>query len=84
MGTEQVLPLRISLDLGVMTMKGYSTFPKAPGLEPHHQMDHNHIQASNLSSKKQSAHSTTPADWAENIKKANYYVNKCEDFLKMF
>ena len=24
-----------------MAMKGYSTFPKAPGLEPHHQMQFN-------------------------------------------
>ena len=26
------------MDLGVMAVKGYSTFPKAPGLESHHQM----------------------------------------------
>ena len=25
------------VDLGVMAMKGYSTFPKAPGLELYHQ-----------------------------------------------
>ena len=26
------------MNLGVMSMKGYPTFPKAPGLDPHHQM----------------------------------------------
>ena len=34
----QVLPLRISVDLGVLTMKGYSIFPKGPGEEAHDQM----------------------------------------------
>ena len=34
----QVQQLRIGEDLGVMTMKGYSRFSKAPGLEPHHRM----------------------------------------------
>ena len=29
----QVLPLRAIVDLGVMTIKGYSAFPKAPRLE---------------------------------------------------
>ena len=29
-------PARV--DLGVMVMIGYSTFPKSPGFEPHHQM----------------------------------------------
>ena len=28
----QVLPLRVTVDLGVMARKGYSTFLKAPGL----------------------------------------------------
>ena len=31
MGLDQVLPLQVSVDLGVMAMKGYSAFPKAPG-----------------------------------------------------
>ena len=26
------------MDIGVMPMKGYSTFPKDPGREPHHQI----------------------------------------------
>ena len=38
MGHYQVLPLWIKVDLGVMAMKGYFTFSKAPGLKPHHQM----------------------------------------------
>ena len=29
---------RVSVNLGVMTMKRYFTFPKASELEPHHQM----------------------------------------------
>ena len=32
----QVQPVWVRVDLGVMAMKGYSTFTKAPGLEPHH------------------------------------------------
>ena len=38
MGPEQVPPLRVRVDQGVMAMKMYSTFPKAVGLEPQHQM----------------------------------------------
>ena len=34
----QVLSLRIRLDLKVIVMKEYTEFPKAPELEPHHQM----------------------------------------------
>ena len=38
MGSYQVLPIWFRVDLGVMDMKGYSTFPKAQALlEPHHQ-----------------------------------------------
>ena len=29
MGPEQVLPLRVKVDLGEIAMKGYYTFPKA-------------------------------------------------------
>ena len=44
-GPYQVLPLRARVDLGVMAMKGYSAFPKAPVLlEPHHQIVLCHIQ----------------------------------------
>ena len=30
--------LQFREDLDVLEIKGYSTFPKAPTLEPHHQM----------------------------------------------
>ena len=36
MGPEQVLPLRVRVDLGVMAMKVYSTFLRDPGLEPYY------------------------------------------------
>ena len=36
-GPYQVRLLRACVDLGVMVMKGYNAFPKAPALlEPHH------------------------------------------------
>ena len=42
--TQQTkLPLQVRVDLGVMVNK-YSTFPKTPGLEFHHQMLECHIQ----------------------------------------
>ena len=38
-GPDQILPLRATVDLGVMAIKGYSTFPKAlTSLEPKHQI----------------------------------------------
>ena len=37
-GSEQVLPLQVTVDLGVMLMKEYFTFLKVPGLEFHNQM----------------------------------------------
>ena len=43
MGPEQVLPVRIRVDLGVMKMKGYSQ-----DLEPHHQMQYNAISRTPL------------------------------------
>ena len=30
--------IRVRVDLGVMTIKGYSTLPKSPELEPNYQM----------------------------------------------
>ena len=36
MRPKQVLPLQVRENLGVMIMKGYSTFSKAPRLEPCH------------------------------------------------
>ena len=38
MGPQKVRPPLARVDLGVMTMKGQLTFPKALGLEPHHQI----------------------------------------------
>ena len=38
MGPNTVLILWVSINLGVMAIKGYSTFPKAPELKPHHQI----------------------------------------------
>ena len=38
-GHYKALPPRARVELRAMTMKGYSTFPKAPALlEPHHQI----------------------------------------------
>ena len=39
MGAKQVLQFQVRVDLEVMTMKGYSTFSRSPGLEPHYWMD---------------------------------------------
>ena len=33
-----MFPLQARVNLGAMALKKYSTFPKAPGLEPHHQV----------------------------------------------
>ena len=68
----QVIPLQASVDLGVMAMKGYSTFSKAPPLlEPHHQIVLCPIQdtrwggvGSYPSAEKQSVYFTAPANWA--------------------
>ena len=35
---NNILPLRVSVERGVMVMKEYSAFPKAPGQKPLHQM----------------------------------------------
>ena len=44
-GPYQVLPLRARVDLGVMAMKGYPAFFKAPALlKPHHQTVWCHIR----------------------------------------
>ena len=43
MGLEQELSFRVIMDLGVIDIKEYSTFPKAMELELHHQMVLCHI-----------------------------------------
>ena len=35
---QHMLPLRVRVDLGIMAIKEYSIFSKAPELEPHNQM----------------------------------------------
>ena len=42
-GTYQVQPLPVRVDLGVIAMKGYFLFPKAPAMKPRHQI-WGHIQ----------------------------------------
>ena len=41
MRRQQVLSLRVRVNIEVMAMKEYSTFPKAPGQETQHQMQFN-------------------------------------------
>ena len=57
-----MLPLQVRVGLGAMAMKEYSIFPKAPGLEPHHQI----VVGGEFypSAEMQSVYSTVPADWA--------------------
>ena len=43
-GPYQVLPHLVSVDLGVMAIKEYSTFPKALRQKPYHQIVWCHIQ----------------------------------------
>ena len=43
-GPYQVLSLRARMDQGAMAMKMYPTFPRAPGLERHHQIVLCHIK----------------------------------------
>ena len=69
-GPNQVLPLQVRVYLGVMKMKGYSTFPKVPALlEPHHQIVLCRIQDTcrrggyYSSTEMQSVYFIAPADW---------------------
>ena len=60
-----VLPLQVKVDLEVMAMKRYSTFPKALELEPYHQMVSCHTQDTQLGSvlpPVQLVYSTAPDD----------------------
>ena len=38
MGSSQILPIQVKVNLGVVAIKGYTTIPKAPELKPHHLM----------------------------------------------
>ena len=70
MGPYQVLAVRFRVDQGVMVIKGQSTFLKATGLEPHHQIVLCHIQDTRWmvefyrSAEMQSVYSPSPTDWA--------------------
>ena len=44
METFLVLPFRVCVDFGAMAMKGYARLPRAPRLEPQHQMVLRQIQ----------------------------------------
>ena len=64
------LSLWVRLNLGVMTVKEYSTFPKAQGWELFHQMQFNVILKTLTggflpTAEMQSASSTVPANWAD-------------------
>ena len=68
-----MLPLWVRVDLGVMAMKAYSTFPNASGLELHHQMEFSVISrtliggvggGAHLSAVMQFVYSIAPADCA--------------------
>ena len=67
----QVLPLQARVNPRAMAMKGYSTLPKAPGLEPCHQMQFNVISKTLIgkggsypTAEVQSVYSTALAVWA--------------------
>ena len=47
MGPEEILPLWVRVNLGVMAMKRYSILPKAPGPEPHYQIHFSVIPKTN-------------------------------------
>ena len=70
MGPLQVLPPRIRVDLAVMGIKRYSTFPKTSALEPHHQMQFSVITktlvlgVSYSSAEMQSGYSSLSGNWA--------------------
>ena len=65
-----MLPLRIRVVVGAMTMKGYSAFPKTLVLlEHHHQIVYCHIldarwRRSDPSADMKSVYSIAPVDWA--------------------
>ena len=83
--TLSVLPLRARVDLGAMTMNGYSTFPKAPALfEPHNQIVYCHKQDTRWEQEcytslgMHSVYSTAPGGWTENH--VNAYKTEYECF----
>ena len=76
-----MLPLRARVDLGVMTMKGYSVFRKVPALlEPHHQIVLCHIRTLGGGvislCRGVVVYFTAPAKWAISILRYRSKVNK--------
>ena len=76
-----MLPLWARVDLGVMAMKEYFAFPKAPVLlEPQHEIVECHMQdiqggALYPSAEVQLVYSTVPTDWA--IQKWSFTIRCC-------
>ena len=70
-GSYKVLPLRARVDLGAMTVKGYTAFTKGPALlvPYHHLVSYQDIRwgESYLCAEKQSVYSTTLADWVTRL-----------------
>ena len=56
-----MLPQKARRNLGVMAMKGYSVFPKAPVLL---KTDHQSVKCITPSAEMQWVYSAAPADWA--------------------
>ena len=48
MGPKYVLLLWVKVDQGVMAIKGYSTLPKASGLDPYYWMQFSNILRTSL------------------------------------
>ena len=69
MGIEQVQPVRDRVDFGVLAMNKYFTFPKAPGLEPHHQMQEIY-RGSYTTTVVSLAYFTAPVVWAASLFKS--------------
>ena len=60
-----------------MAMKGFSTFPKSPGLELNHQIIRSYMQDirwGDLTSslEMQSKYTTAPVDWADEIEAVDH------------
>ena len=67
MGPYQVLPLPARMDMGIIALKRYSTFLKAPGLKPESQIFLCHIQETRCSEAQKCCqrYSPAPTDWIE-------------------
>ena len=83
----QILPLLVRVDIGVMAIKEYSIFPKALGLEPHHQfsvISRTLVREDlNSSAEMQSVDSTAPADSAALASWESIVLNLGEGLIKV-